>query len=216
MTVALERAQRLRMLRAMTGLSRDRIEKRYAMAKSTLQNWENAANGGLTQKGATRMATIFRAEHIECQVNWLLHGMGDMPQKIDPLAKMSPLTTRSHQYQERMMHEFTALHEQDPDMMQYVHKGTAMEPNFPDGCHVIARKVDTSAQETLLGQDCLICTQEEGLLVRRVFQGSSQGCYHLLPLVLSPSNPVLTDVEPVFMAKIHQVRAAFFTYQAQR
>jgi transcriptional regulator with XRE-family HTH domain len=213
MTEAIQRAQRLRMARAMTGLSRDRIQKRYGLAKSTLQNWENAANGGLTYKGAVRLMAVFRAERIICHVNWLLHGTGPIPNKESKVDVLPVLTPRSHQYQETMLQELALLRDQDPELIQFVHHGNAMLPKFPDGCLVVAQKIDAPAYASLVGQDCLVCTQEEGLLVRRILPGSESDRYHLLPLALLPEHQLFLDVEPVFMAKICQIRAPFFSYQ---
>ena len=47
-----QRARRLHILREMTGLSRDKFQQRYGIARGTLQNWESARFGGLTVAGA--------------------------------------------------------------------------------------------------------------------------------------------------------------------
>lgn len=213
MTEAIQRAQRLRMVRTMTGLSRDRIQRRYGLAKSTLQNWENAANGGLTLKGAVRMTAVFRSERIICHPNWLMHGTGAMPKKDTTNDVLPVLTPRLHQYQETMLQELALLRDQDPDLIVFTQHGNAMRPRFPDGCLVLAQKVDVPTYPSLIGQDCLICTEEDGLFIRRVLAGSATGRYHLLPLMLQPKHRLLLDVEPVFMARICQIRAPFFLYQ---
>ena len=53
-TLAVQRAKRLIMLREMSELSRNTLYKRYNIATGTLQNWENARFGGLSEKGAKK------------------------------------------------------------------------------------------------------------------------------------------------------------------
>ena len=46
------RAKRLKRLRKITTLSRKLFSEKYGISPGTLQNWETARFGGLTEKGA--------------------------------------------------------------------------------------------------------------------------------------------------------------------
>jgi len=81
--LAKQRAVRLKCLREMTGLSRDLINKRYKIARGTLQNWESARFGGLTRKGAIIVVDAMNAEGVRVTLEWLLDGLGEKPKFAD-------------------------------------------------------------------------------------------------------------------------------------
>ena len=56
------RANRLKRLRRMTGMSRKDFSTRYHISQGTLQNWETGRFGGLTEKGARVILRAFRQE----------------------------------------------------------------------------------------------------------------------------------------------------------
>ena len=78
------RAYRLKQLRMLSHLSRDKIKDRYGVPSGTIQNWENGRSNGLTKKGAVTMIKVFQAEGILCDFNWLYYGVG-----LQPIAKSS-------------------------------------------------------------------------------------------------------------------------------
>ena len=80
---AKERGRRLKLLRSMTGLPRKALEQKYHISASTIQSWEDAKAGGLTEKGAKRVIQVFHKEGIQCSLNWLLHGLGHAGSRVE-------------------------------------------------------------------------------------------------------------------------------------
>lgn len=76
------RAKRLRRLRRLTKKSRKDFAVTYKISQGTLQNWETARFGGLTEKGANLVLNALKKEHIYCTFEWLMYGAGIGPQKI--------------------------------------------------------------------------------------------------------------------------------------
>ena len=80
------RAQRLKRLRKTTGLSRKDFSKKYNISPGTLQNWETARFGGLTEKGATLIISALKCEQIFCTFEWLMYqsGIGPNFENVEP------------------------------------------------------------------------------------------------------------------------------------
>ena len=70
------RAQRLKRLRKTSGLSRKDFSKKYNISPGTLQNWETARFGGLTEKGANLIISALKCEKIFCTFEWLMYQSG--------------------------------------------------------------------------------------------------------------------------------------------
>ncbi len=78
--------QRIRDLRKKTRLSRRAFAEKYGIPAGTLQNWENERySGGLTQKAINELIAAFKAEGLDCSVEWLLYGKGHRPFEQSPL-----------------------------------------------------------------------------------------------------------------------------------
>lgn len=73
------RASRLKRMRRLTFLSRKDFAKKHTFSPGTLQNWETARFGGLTEKGARLILKAFKLEGIFCSYEWLMLGVGDGP-----------------------------------------------------------------------------------------------------------------------------------------
>lgn len=74
-----ERATRVRLLRRMTGLSREAFAIRHHIAASNFQNWEKPRFGGLTEKGAGKLVEAFDKEGVKTSVEWLMYGHDAAP-----------------------------------------------------------------------------------------------------------------------------------------
>ena len=73
------RANRLKRLRKMTNQSRKSFSNLYGISQGTLQNWETARFGGLTEKGAHIILQALQKEGIHCNFEWLMYGAGHGP-----------------------------------------------------------------------------------------------------------------------------------------
>lgn len=94
--LALERGKRIRMLRALSGLSRKQFQAQLNVSISTLNIWENG-RVCLTVKGAARIVSAVKEVGIECSEEWLLSGLGSPPRPttsdfLPQIGKSSPET----------------------------------------------------------------------------------------------------------------------------
>lgn len=81
LALAIERGKRIRMLRALSGLSRKQFQEQLNVSISTLNIWENGRIC-LTKKGALRISIAVKEVGIECSTEWLLSGLGNPPRQI--------------------------------------------------------------------------------------------------------------------------------------
>lgn len=94
---AKERAVRLRALRAMCRYTRSDLARRHGIPAATLQNWETPRQGGITDKGAYRIITVFSKLGMHVSHEWLMQGTGPEPylESQGVLRRMQNLLTRS-------------------------------------------------------------------------------------------------------------------------
>ncbi len=85
-TVAQLKGRRLRMVRALTGFSRQEIYGRIGIATSTIDTWESG-RVELTNKSADRVCEAFRKVGVYCSPDWLLTGTGSPPRMMDDVEK---------------------------------------------------------------------------------------------------------------------------------
>lgn len=76
--LAEERGKRLRMLRVLSGLSRQQFQTQLNVSISTLNIWENGKIC-LTKKGALRVINAVKEVGIICSEDWLMFGNGLAP-----------------------------------------------------------------------------------------------------------------------------------------
>lgn len=77
-TVAQLKGRRLRMVRALTGFSRQEIYDQLGIATSTMDAWESGSIE-LTKKNADKTSESFKKIGIYCSAEWLLTGDGPPP-----------------------------------------------------------------------------------------------------------------------------------------
>ncbi|MDR2067698.1 MAG: helix-turn-helix transcriptional regulator [Holosporaceae bacterium] len=85
-TVAQLKGRRLRMVRALTGLSRQELHEKIGIATSTVDTWESG-RVELTEKSAERICLALRKVGIYCACEWLLTGAGMPPRTMDDVEK---------------------------------------------------------------------------------------------------------------------------------
>ncbi|MDR1375638.1 MAG: helix-turn-helix domain-containing protein [Holosporaceae bacterium] len=85
-TVAQLKGRRLRMVRALTGLSRQELYEKIGIATSTMDTWESG-RVELTEKSAERICLALQKVGIYCACEWLLTGAGIPPRAMDDVEK---------------------------------------------------------------------------------------------------------------------------------
>lgn len=181
---AIARGRRLETLRKMTGLTRKNFEKKYNVSASTIQSWEAAKAGGLTDRGAQRVIQIFRQEQISCTLDWLLYGIGCSPQQVSHSLNSSPdfvdnagqpVAEEKTITQELLV--FRALHQKSIDL---VVSDDGMEPFFKKGDYVAGKRRYQEEILQLVGKNCIVVTSNNEVLLRRIKKSVRVGFYDLI------------------------------------
>ena len=173
------RANRLRVLRKITGHSRKAFALSHGISQGTLQNWETARFGGLTEKGARTVLQALKEEGVSCEFEWLMYGIGSGPD----------MNTKFHhphtEPKEKKLFDFQACREAQADVFQSMYTST-LKVNVEDDSmapyHVEGQTVLGKLQNNLLLCDNLICivdTKEYGTLLRLVRLQSKRLQVHL-------------------------------------
>jgi hypothetical protein len=187
------RGKRLKSLRMMAGLSRKALEESDGVSASTMQSWEDAKAGGLTEKGAKRAIEVFRRKGIRCTVDWLLYGIGLPPQLSDKLfqqalldaqeaAENAALDSSNFNLPEdrAIVNELLAFRQHNPDAVEFIVGDDGMAPFYNKGDYVAGKRRYNDALNAVVGYDCIIETKENEVLIRRLKSGSRTGLYTLI------------------------------------
>ena len=220
------RAERLLCLREMSGLSRDKIQHRYGIARGTLQNWESARFGGLTVKGAKAMLKAYLAEGIVCDLDWILHGIGSGPvyRKRDTLANIqkdkNTVSTGklrvSPNESTDIAQEILYFRNTNPNAVDLMVQDDAMAPFINPGDYIAGIKMYQGAVEALIGKHCIVQTVEHGIMVRILQASSTLNRYSLQARnVFTHKQAYIADVEIMFAAEVIWQRSKAFKIPVQ-
>ena len=184
-----QRAKRLKSLREMTGLSRNDFYQRYGVPRGTLQNWESARFGGLTEKGAKTILQAFHAEGIYCEIEWLLEGTGNTPKFNTNTHQQRHKTFKQHfDVSENIFEEETNQITKEVLLFRQNHKQSidiivtddAMKPHWHPGDYIAGVKRYQHDIKSTIGEFCIVQTQQYGTLLRKVQAGDEDGRYNLM------------------------------------
>lgn len=184
-----QRAKRLKRLREMTGLSRDKFQQRHGISRGTIQNWETARFGGLTLKGATAITQAVKTDGIQVDINWLMHGIGHPPstsQKATSIDLDANHIDDMHAVQ-ALVH-FRSLYE---DVMDTIVSDQLAFPWIQAGDLVAGIRAHPSQYHQHLHQYCIVHTAEKGLLIRRLGQTQQQTFFLATAELTESHEPVI-------------------------
>ncbi len=174
------RGERLRIVRMMTCLTRHAFQEKYNISASTIQSWEAAKAGGLTERGAMRILPVLHKEGIHCTADWLLHGIGQGPHPTQILHPQkedhTPISEDKAIVQELLA--FRQLHANNA--IDLVVLDNSMGPHYQIGDYVAGIKYPKEKIAEVVGLDCIVYTVENNLLFRRLKKGSEPHCYNLI------------------------------------
>tara|TARA_Y100000991_G_C21927430_1_gene329301 strand:- start:59 stop:685 length:627 start_codon:yes stop_codon:yes gene_type:complete len=157
---------RLKKLRKMTQLSRKDFCDKYNMSSGTLQNWETARFGGLTEKGARLIITFLKQENIICSFEWLMFQAGQPPKLTHtshPPSQNKPAPQGSD-----IIHEINYFYKLHATSFHTVIQDDSMEPVFKKGWTVCGEKYDRSVWYKVTHQDCIVQLTNRDPIVRHV------------------------------------------------
>lgn len=179
------RGKRLKLVRKMAGLTREEVEEKYGISASTIQSWEAAKAGGLTEKGAQRAIAVLRQEGIWCTADWLMYGLGEGPQPTGSQFHhvQGSITTYTDLPEEKaILQELEKFKLLNSDAVHFIVSDDAMLPYYQKGDYAAGKRKMGEAIKQLIGMDCIIETEEGTLLLRRLKRGSREDTYTLLSI----------------------------------
>lgn len=173
------RGLRVKSLRQMAGFSRNGLENKYGISAHTIQSWERGKSGGLTFKGAQRFLTIMAEEGILCSLEWLLHGIGN-PAQIQTLGNHKNIPNyNTYPLYESITQELLVFRKHNLNTIDYIIQDDGMAPYYLPGDYVAGKKRVGSSIKKLIGMDCIVQTQSNQILFRRILKQVDNGIYDL-------------------------------------
>lgn len=195
------RGQRLRAIRDALRLSRRALEDKYGISAPTLQNWEEARNNGLTEKGAKRILKAFLAEGVTCSLEWLFYGIGEEPRFPDVAVKI--FAQKNVLSEETIIaQELRLFHQLNPEAVDTVIADDGLAPALLPGDRVAGKRYFDKDMEKAIGQICIVQTMAGKVLVRLIKSGKDVELYNL-----ECTNPQTVVVQPL-LADIQLFSAA--------
>lgn len=227
-----KRAQRLKLLRKMTGFSRKAFAEKHNISAGNFQNWEGPRYGGLTEKAAISVVRACYQEGVEATVEWLMYGTGLPPAIIcsqyqgsaqvrhkgsaycvtsNPAEEGKQLLQNSHSIEQAKVAQELELFKKHYgyDVLATIIDDDLMQPFYRAGDCVAGKRHTNIAP--FLGSECIVETVAGKLLLRVVAAGSKENFYNLLchsqdKKDASSANSDLRDVEILSVAPVMWVR----------
>lgn len=212
------RGRRLRSLRKMTDLSRKLMAEKYQLSAGTLQGWEDGRYGGLTEKGARKILPALRREGIQCNIEWIMHGVGMGPQISDTLYMKDEDKPAQHldvdaifnanTEEQYIKDELLLFRKHTPEAIDIQIPDNSMEPFYCAGDYVGGSRRFGEDISNLLNRDCIVQTAEGDTLLRRLKKGNDKNHFTLVSLNpnTSVTEPTLYNVALMSAAAVVWVR----------
>lgn len=185
------RGIRLKTIRSMTGLTRQDFEKKHEISASTIQSWEAAKAGGLTERGASRLLPIFQKEGIACNLDWILYGIGDPPFLEDTETAIKTEHSITHDTNspesKGIVQELLTFRKMNEFAVDFQIKDDGMAPHYNIGDYVAGKRRFNENLSSLIGFDCIVQTASNEILFRRLTEGKNPGVFNLICINLNTS-----------------------------
>ncbi|MDF2690587.1 MAG: hypothetical protein K0S29_442 [Gammaproteobacteria bacterium] len=171
------KAERVRSVRAMAGLSRREIELQYQINENTLSGWERAIHGGLSRKGAIKLTQILHDKQILCTVDWLMHGIGIGPQKLLDEAAFSA----NDQTENSITEELSIFRKNHKNVLDFIAQDNSMAPILYQGDYVAGIQHKQNFQR-YVGLHCIVELANGEVLLCKLAKGKAEHLYSLVCL----------------------------------
>ena len=161
------RAQRLKRLRKTTSLSRKDFSKKYKISPGTLQNWETARYGGLTEKGAKLMISALKCEQVFCTFEWLMYQSGNGP-NFERIEHTLDKNTNTNQHS-TPDDDLLVFQKSNNNTIHLIVNDDTMSPHFTANHIVAGLKKNSRHLSTFAGHICIVkITNSNTLLLRLI------------------------------------------------
>lgn len=202
------RTARLRQVRNMANLSREKMCEGEGLNMNTYKGWEIARYGGLPVDGAQNVMKRVAKENVICTLEWLLHGEGIGPYIIPTSGSMDEVgvidTADAEDLKASVFDELMIFKRHFSHALTTQVKDDGLAPWYRPGDFVAGIKHYGKDILSYLGECCIVETSEGEILVRCIKQGESPDRYNLFCANLDAEveNPVIYDVVVVSAAPI--------------
>jgi DNA-binding transcriptional regulator YiaG len=170
------RASRLKRMRRLTFLSRKEFAKKHTFSPGTLQNWETARFGGLTEKGARLILKAFKQEGIFCSYEWLMLGVGDGPVFTKPAMKNVQNGVSSRFLPGAgVSQELKFFMQMHPGAVSIQLSDDSLEPYMSKGDWLCGVACNIARRDEILGRLCIVERKDGGVVVRYVKEITHDG-----------------------------------------
>lgn len=169
--IAIERGKRIKLARHLVNLTRKDMQEQHGINSNTLHAWEKGTNC-LTEPNAQKLFLVFQASGLSLSKEWLLYGEDPRPTlpdnpPTDTQALSDVLNIRGdlkifqeiNYFRHHNLHTITAMIADE-----------ALLPLFYTGDYVGGIQVFAKDLKTLVGDFCIITTENEDVLIRKIFQ----------------------------------------------
>ncbi len=178
------RGERVRSIREQLRLSRNDMQLKYGISAASLQNWEDARYGGLSEKGAKRLIKAFQAAGIDCDLQWLLFGLGPAPALGTVYSQETPPTIAiaenpAHYEVMAIAKELRVFHQLHADAIDTIVADDGMLPCLAIGDYVAGQRFYGCDIAKALGSNCIVQTTSGQTMVRYLQAGDQQLGYRL-------------------------------------
>ena len=189
LTFPFAKAERLRRLRNMASLTREKLCNIPTVNANTYKGWEIGRFGGLSTAGAKQVIKRVAEEGVICSVNWLLCEEGTGP-------FVSPAIFSDRK---KDMDSATSILQEITIFQNNFSKGIFWEvlddgisPQYNAGDYIAGIKKCGKDINSLIGQICIIQTTDNEILTRQLLKGETKNTYTLLC-----PNPKSTAEKPI-------------------
>lgn len=204
--IAKAKGQRLQRLRHLANLKRAEVAAKYDSIKfNTLRNWELGEYKGIPRKSAEKMLLIYEQEGIICTLDWLMTGRGIGPRIIDKTNLKNPdnnQTPKKKQQQEKqIIQELLNFRNTTPNSTDYFVNNDNMSPCFLPGDYLGGIKYYGEDINQLIGQNCIVQTQNNQTLLCHLENSPTKNYYALTTNQMQKTTQLITAAQITWLRR---------------
>lgn len=171
---AIARGHRLRDVRLALRLSRAALAEGCEVSASTVQSWENARFGGLTESGASILCRYFNSLGFKASLEWLFFGLGENPlfnTQSDIVATHAwhqPATSR-----EAILKELRLFQTHNANAIDLIVPDNTLAPFIKKGDLVAGKRLFGEEIKKAVGEIAIVQCVSGEILVRKIELGKT-------------------------------------------
>jgi transcriptional regulator with XRE-family HTH domain len=176
--LALDRGKRVKLARTLTNLTRKELFEKYNINPNTIRSWEEGANL-LTEPKAINLVKIFNQEGIAINLEWLLYGQDlgfcSKPSLDDKNQTLKDIVNIRGDL--KIIDEINYFKHNNLNAISAMIPDESLFPVFCPGDFVGGIKVMGKNLNELVGTFCIIVTQDEQTIIKKIFAHKEQNFF---------------------------------------